>query len=172
MHWKDDLKVFYTGPSPMRRNTPGYFRFVLFLTVITVVGIVALSSSYFCSSIQAFCDTSNEAVAAEKVKILAPRYLEYSDATLMQSIISSKTVLYFWAPWCSTCSSLDGDIQKDSTIIPLDTIILRVDYDTESELKRKYNVVTQHTFVKIDANGESVTSWVGGDANSVRQRLR
>ncbi len=90
----------------------------------------------------------------------------------MQSIISSKTVLYFWAPWCSTCSSLDGDIQKDSTIIPLDTIILRVDYDTESELKRKYNVVTQHTFVKIDANGESVTSWVGGDANSVRQRLR
>jgi thioredoxin 1 len=72
-------------------------------------------------------------------------------------------VLFFHASWCPSCRALESDIQKNLDSIPGDLSILKVNYDTESELKQKYGVRFQHTLVQVDENGEVITSWSGGN---------
>ncbi|OGG26589.1 hypothetical protein A3A64_01570 [Candidatus Gottesmanbacteria bacterium RIFCSPLOWO2_01_FULL_48_11] len=46
--------------------------------------------------------------------------------------------------------------------IPQDVVLLKLNYDTATELKKKYGVTYQHTFVQVDAQGNKVTAWSGG----------
>ncbi len=70
------------------------------------------------------------------------------------------TVLDFSAPWCPSCRALDANLQQAT--IPSDLTILKVDYDSAKDLKKKYGVVTQHTLVQVDADGNQIAKWVGG----------
>jgi hypothetical protein len=47
-----------------------------------------------------------------------------------------------------------------SSTIPDDITIFKTDYDSYGDLKTKYEVLTQHTFVQIDESGEVLTKWV------------
>jgi len=46
--------------------------------------------------------------------------------------------------------------------IPENLTILKADFDSDLELRKKYGVVAQHTFVVVDENGEEIKKWVGG----------
>lgn len=70
-------------------------------------------------------------------------------------------VLFFHASWCPSCRGLSADIEKNLGAIPSDVSILKVDYDTESELKRKYGVTYQHTLVQVSADGTQIKKWSG-----------
>jgi thiol-disulfide isomerase/thioredoxin len=72
-------------------------------------------------------------------------------------------VLFFHAPWCPTCKALDTNINTSFTAIPANTKILKVDYDSSSELKKKYGVTYQHTLVQVDKDGNMLTKWSGGN---------
>lgn len=74
-----------------------------------------------------------------------------------------KVVLFFKASWCPTCKALDGDIKSHLASIPEGTYILEVDYDNSAELKKKYGVTTQHTLVQVDAKGNLINKWSGGN---------
>jgi hypothetical protein len=39
--------------------------------------------------------------------------------------------------------------------------ILKVDYDKETELKKKYGVTYQHTLVQVDKDGNLIKKWSG-----------
>jgi thioredoxin 1 len=71
-------------------------------------------------------------------------------------------VLFFHATWCPTCRALSKDIDANISFIPLGTHILKTDYDSEMELKKKYGVTTQHTLVQVDASGALIKKWTGG----------
>ena len=75
---------------------------------------------------------------------------------------SGKVVLFFRATWCPTCKVLDADICSHLGNIPADVTILDVDYDTYTALKQKYGVTYQHTLVQVDASGNQITKWSGG----------
>lgn len=75
---------------------------------------------------------------------------------------SGDVVLFFHASWCPSCRGLDADIKKNMSEIPENVSILQVDYDAETELKKKYGVTTQHTLVQVDAQGNMITKWSGG----------
>lgn len=75
---------------------------------------------------------------------------------------SGAVVLYFRASWCPTCRALDADIRAHQNEIPAGVTILDVDYDTYTALKQKYGVTYQHTFVQVDASGNQITKWSGG----------
>jgi hypothetical protein len=49
---------------------------------------------------------------------------------------------------------------------------LKTDYDSNNELKKKYGVTYQHTFVQIDSNGNMITKWNGGDIDTLKQNLK
>src|SRR3989344_3618154 len=70
-------------------------------------------------------------------------------------------VLFFHASWCPTCRGLSADIDKNIEAIPSEVSILKVDYDTESELKKKYGVTYQHTLVQVDKDGNMIKKWSG-----------
>lgn len=69
------------------------------------------------------------------------------------------TVLFFHASWCPECRAFDESIRSGT--IPDGVQILKVDYDSETELKQRYGVTLQSTFVTVDPDGAMISSWVG-----------
>jgi len=76
---------------------------------------------------------------------------------------SGDVVLFFHASWCPTCKALDTDVNENASNIPDGLTILKVDYDTQTALKQTYGVTYQHTLVQVDANGNMITKWSGGN---------
>ncbi len=149
--------------------------FSLLLIVIGVLGGVGmLFHQQLCPEVAAFCaptEATQEGSLAD-VQQYAPRYWQYSSAAVRDAQLKGKVVLYFWAPWCSTCTSLDDDLLKQKQIVPEGVTILRIDYDHATALKQKYHIVTQHTFVQIDQQGQPISTWVGGEIAEFKTHLQ
>jgi len=82
-------------------------------------------------------------------------YQPYSEQALATSA-ASKRVLFFHAGWCPLCRALDGDIVANVNNIPADVVIFKVDYDTETSLKRQFGITYQHQVVVLDKDGAAV----------------
>lgn len=94
----------------------------------------------------------------ESVELAAGTYRDY-DRSAVADPGYSTTVLFFHASWCPECRAFEQSIEAGP--IPDGVQILKVDYDTSDELKRRYGVTIQTTFVKVDTDGEQLSSWVG-----------
>lgn len=70
-------------------------------------------------------------------------------------------VLFFHASWCPSCRGLNTNIESNQKSIPEGVSILKLDYDKETELKKKYGVTTQHTLVQVDKDGNLIKKWSG-----------
>jgi len=106
-------------------------------------------------------DTANEMDAAtDPVVTSAGVYTDY-DQALLANADSGEVLLFFHASWCPSCRSLEKDINSKLENIPSDVTILKLNYDTENELKKKYGVVRQHTLVRVDANGNKIETLTG-----------
>ncbi len=92
--------------------------------------------------------------------ISAGRYEDYSADKLVRAT-TGKVILFFKAGWCGTCATVDKDIRANLGNIPKDVTILKVDYDSSTELKQKYGVTYQHTFVQVDVGGNQLKKWSG-----------
>ena len=145
------------------------------ITVILVL-IVVLGGGYlllnynnpadYTNNVPTFEDLSKtENENSNKSVSVSLNYLDYSESFLTRAN-EGKVVLFFKANWCPTCNALDKDILKNLNKIPEDVTILKIDYDTAIDLKKKYEVVTQHTMVQVDAQGNEITKWVGGNTLS------
>ena len=86
------------------------------------------------------------------------RYEPFAPEKIAQAS-KGPVVLFFRASWCPECKATDADIRKNVSKIPTGTVILDVDYDNSEDLKKKYGVTYQHTFVQVDASGKMVTKW-------------
>jgi len=80
-----------------------------------------------------------------------------------EALASAKgtVLLFFHAPWCPQCRQIDTSITKDG--LPSNVTVLKVDYDTHQELRTKYGVTIQTTFVKVNTAGEKLASYVAYD---------
>lgn len=96
-------------------------------------------------------------------------YGPYGDDRLTKDYAT--TVLFFHAPWCSECRAFERAIQAGS--IPAGIQILKVDFDSRQDLRRRYGVTQQTSFVKVDRQGNKQSLWVGyGQDKSVDAILR
>jgi thioredoxin 1 len=77
------------------------------------------------------------------------------------SFAGDDVVLFFAASWCSTCRRTRANIEADLAGIPPGLVIVVVDYDAARDLRRRYGVTVQHTFVQIDGDGELLKKWSG-----------
>jgi thiol-disulfide isomerase/thioredoxin len=68
-------------------------------------------------------------------------------------------VLFFNASWCSTCQQAQRNLEASG--VPDGLTVVKVDYDSASDLRQKYGVTIQHTFVQIDEEGNQVAKWTG-----------
>jgi thioredoxin 1 len=96
------------------------------------------------------------------------QYKDYSTETVKaEQEAGNKVVLFFHAPWCPFCKAADLAFRAKVNQIPSGVTILKIDYDSSKDLRTKYGVTYQHTFVQIDNSGNLVTKWNGGDIANV-----
>ena len=100
-----------------------------------------------------------ESTAAQSVAGAYITLAEYEGSKDMYA--ASDVVLFFNASWCSTCKEARENLEADPAAIPAGLTIVKVDYDDSDELKQKYGVTVQHTFVQVDADGNELAKWNG-----------
>ncbi len=111
------------------------------------------------------------------MKADSARYVEYSKATL-DSAANNRRVLFFYASWCPICKPADADLKANSSKIPSDVTVIRVNYNDpetdqeEKDLAKKYGITYQHTFVQIDSQGKEVTKWNGGKTDELLANIK
>lgn len=87
-------------------------------------------------------------------------YTDYSEEAVANPEYN-RTVIFFYAPWCPECRAFDAEIIGSAGDIPNGTQILKLDYDSSTDLRQKYGVTLQSTFVAVDSDGNQLNKWVG-----------
>lgn len=86
-------------------------------------------------------------------------YMNYDEDKVTAALDAGQTVaLYFFAGRCPNCQTLDRALNDDLAVIPADTVIFKIDYDSAESLKRDYNIKSQHTFVHLNTDGTAHAS--------------
>ncbi|MEZ5114793.1 MAG: thioredoxin family protein [Candidatus Nanopelagicales bacterium] len=70
-------------------------------------------------------------------------------------------VLFFNATWCPTCQEATGNFEADPGGFGPGVTVVSVDYDSNTDLRKKYGITYQHTFVQVDADGNELATWSG-----------
>ncbi len=83
-------------------------------------------------------------------------YLEYSSDIIQNT--KGRKLLFFHAPWCPQCRAIENDINEQG--VPESWNIIKVDYDSSQDLRQKYGVTIQTTFVEVDNSGELIKKYV------------
>ena len=86
-------------------------------------------------------------------------YVDYSDDAIAQA--EGRVLLFFHAPWCPQCRSVESDILAEG--VPAGVTIIKVDYDSRQDLRQQYGVTLQTTFVEVDAGGAELQKHVAYD---------
>lgn|GEM_PF-651178 len=81
------------------------------------------------------------------------------------------TVLFFAADWCPSCQMDLKDINANGSRLGKVNVVV-VNYDKSADLKAKYGVTVQDTFVQIDATGTNLAIWNGGGVDGVLAHLK
>ncbi len=110
-------------------------------------------------------DDSMKKAESASTKTAAGTYTNYS-SDLVKTADKNNVVLFFNASWCPTCRSAVKNINENLSSIPSNLTILSADYDKEIALRQKYGVTTQHTFVKVDKDGNLLKKTSGLDTVS------
>ncbi len=132
------------------------------------------------SSTEAMTDTKNGSVSQDSTMMMSTSstYLDYSEEVLAEALKAQqsgrKVVLFFHAKWCEYCVAADKDFKEKigTDAFPKNITLIKTDYDTQKELKRKYGVTTQHTFVQIDSNGNQITKWISGESADLAKNIK
>lgn len=90
-------------------------------------------------------------------------YVDYSDSVIANT--KGTKILFFHAPWCPQCRALESSIQSEG--VPDGVTIIKVDYDSNQALRKKYGVTIQTTLVKVDDSGNKVKLYVAYDEPSL-----
>ena len=83
-------------------------------------------------------------------------YIDFDEAKFAST--KGKKVLFFHAPWCLQCRSIESGITPGS--IPTNVTIFKVDYDSRQDLRQKYDVRLQTTFVVVNDQNEVEEKYV------------
>lgn len=86
------------------------------------------------------------------------RYQGYSEAAVADANYQT-TIVFFYAPWCPECRAFKQAIESGP--LPDGVQVLETDFDKSTELKEKYGVTLQSTFVRVNTAGELQKKWSG-----------
>lgn len=113
---------------------------------------------------------SVEAPTNTQMPASAGVYEPYDEAKLAST--DGDILLFFHASWCPQCRAIEKSIYDGG--LPDGVTVYKVDYDTNQALRQRYGVTLQTTFVKVDASGNKLASFVAYSEptfSAVRQNL-
>jgi len=143
----------------------------IFLALIPLVILILLVSFMFfrLKTVSSHNELNEKGSVARQI---STNYYDYSIENLELSSEKGKTVLFFATNWCSTCTKLDKELINESEKLKEGITVLKIDFDKDTEFKKKYSVLAQHTLVQVDENGKEITKWVGGDIDTINQSVK
>ena len=95
------------------------------------------------------------------------RYVDYATySAAPASYAAGKVVLFFHATWCPDCRRTDANLTADPSSLPAGVTVVKVDYDSMTDLRQRYGVTRQWTFVSIGADGAKQGVWTGTDTGA------
>jgi thiol-disulfide isomerase/thioredoxin len=100
-------------------------------------------------------EDSSDQVEAHEDKQETVQYIPYTQEMYDTLLTSEPFALFFHAEWCPTCRGMEEAILDEMDTFPKGTKILKVNYDTETELKATYGITTQSIVVIVDAEGNA-----------------
>jgi thioredoxin 1 len=114
---------------------------------------------------------------AVAIPTLGQETLPPADAVAFESLDQVKalaaerpTIVYFHAEWCPTCQATMVQFQARWPEVQPGIVLVLADYDKETELKSRYGVTYQNTYVQVDAAGERLQIWNGGGIEALNSR--
>lgn len=100
--------------------------------------------------------------SAYNLKGLGKQVVAFTTEAAAQALAKEQTVVYFFAAtWCPDCLATYKDIKANFSKLPMNLTVVFVNYDKSPDLKKKYGITAQHTFVVIGAMGEKKKVWSG-----------
>ncbi len=129
------------------------------LFAAVLVGLFALIAP-----IAVYAETAPAAAATEA----RAKVLDFSNETELNALAAEgRTVVFFFASWCPNCRATVAELNaRWSEVDPTLTLVI-ADYDKERELKGKFGVTYQDTFVLLDAAGNAIKSWNAGGVDGL-----
>jgi len=92
-------------------------------------------------------------------------------SAMMDAKNEKLTVVYFFAAtWCPDCQATYKDLKANYTMLPANFKLVFVNYDRSADLKEKYGITVQHTFLMVGPHGEKKKVWNGG--NTVAELIK
>ena len=90
----------------------------------------------------------------------AGAYLTLDEYQNQMADRAGTTVVYFFhADWCPSCRATEESLTTAG--VPDGLTVVKIDYDTATDLKREYGITQQHTFVQVDEDGAQLAKWTG-----------
>lgn len=146
----------------------------IILAIVVLAGVVGIAYASMQSGISKDAgmdkgammkgDETMKQSESMKVEEMGTMTIGSYEAYAPEKLVKAETgdvVLFFHASWCPSCRGLNADIEENMSAIPEGVTILKVDYDTESELRTRYGVTYQHTLVQVAADGSLIKKWSG-----------
>ena len=99
--------------------------------------------------------TDNQSTGVSSEVSKTGSYIDYSDDAIKNT--KGTKVLFFHAPWCPQCRAIDNSIKSGK--IPEGVTIIKTDYDSNQDLRKKYGVTLQTTMVRVDDDGNMVKKY-------------
>lgn len=130
---------------------------VLSATVYFTISSQSISSDPLAKKVSTIPEEMRESNADEE-ELATGRYINY-DESVLSNIKYNSTILFFHASWCVECRAFDAKLNDEQ--LPVGVQVLKVDYDARQDLRQKYDVTIQTTFVRVNASGDKLTKWVG-----------
>lgn len=134
-----------------------------FVPVFASFLLLACSTPTATNNSQDFANDASKSLPATQSEMSKNgSYITYeSYAQEAEKFKNTKVIMFFNAAWCSTCKIARDNFESSLNSIPADLTIVVVDFDNSNDLRKKYGVTVQHTFVQIDQNGDSLKKWSG-----------
>lgn len=80
------------------------------------------------------------------------------------------TVVYFHASWCPTCQAAMTSFRGRWQEVKAGITLVIADYDEEAELKSRYGITYQNTYVQIGPDGAPKSIWNGGGIEALNEK--
>lgn len=119
------------------------------------------------------CDDTTEDVTEETpTNEAVAQYSPYTEELATALLAEGKNViLFFHASWSPSSVAADASFAENT--LPEGVYLLKVDYDTATDLKATYGVTSEHTFVQLNNDMNAKLMWQGTmNADELKVKLQ
>lgn len=163
------IYLYYMKNSTFKVKVSAQLIFLIFSSVL-VLSACGLPQSPVASQGQSVQTDKSKELTAD-LSTDSPIYQDYTAENYQALLGKEPMVLYFYAAWCPACREQDKNIIADLANFPKKTKILKANYDTERELKVKYGIQVQTSFVVLDSSGKVVASLLDPSLDDLKSAI-